>query len=127
MSPCTHEDGCGSEAQAKGLCMKHYMRGRYSGANRPDTHVTIHGITRKEKAEMLEDQGGVCAICGTDSPGANGWEVDHDHECCPGKASCGECIRALLCLNCNSGISRFRDSPDLLGRAILYLRRHGIS
>jgi len=114
---CTHEDGCDREAKAKGQCMKHYMRGRYK--------QTRHGISADQKIELLNQQGGVCAICGTDSPGANGWEVDHDHECCAGKNSCGNCIRGLLCLNCNSGISRFEDSPALLGQAILYLRRHG--
>ena len=27
--------------------------------------------------------------------------VDHDHLCCPGKKSCGKCIRGALCLSHN--------------------------
>lgn len=58
-----------------------------------------------------------CRICSrTDS-----LQVDHDHGCCPGEQSCGQCVRGLLCPSCNTGLSRFKDNPDLLAAAIEYL------
>lgn len=49
--------------------------------------------------EMLIAQDGVCAICKLE-PSVR-LCVDHDHRCCPGKHSCGACIRDLLCHLCN--------------------------
>src|ERR1035437_5195185 len=66
----------------------------------------LYGITIKEYLDLLASQGGVCAICGAEDPGTKkgGWCVDHDHSCCPGKKTCGNCIRGLLCRDCNSGL-----------------------
>lgn len=46
---------------------------------------------------LLAKQGGVCAMCGGQNPN----EVDHDHQCCPGRDSCGKCVRGILCKKCN--------------------------
>ena len=68
----------------------------------------------------VSDDPGTCPICRrTDQP----MNVDHDHSCCPGKSSCGDCVRGVICRDCNWGIGRFRDDPDALARAIDYLRR----
>lgn len=48
--------------------------------------------------------------------------VDHDHKCCPGKTSCGKCVRGLLCGNCNSVLGRMRDDPTVFDRMAAYLR-----
>ena len=69
--------------------------------------------------QVLEKQNGVCAICkGT-------WSrplvVDHDHDCCPGEYTCGNCLRALLCNNCNSGLGWFKHNPEIMKAAIKYI------
>lgn len=73
---------------------------------------------------QLAAQDGVCAICGTDSPGGRGrWRIDHDHRCCENKTgkTCGRCTRGLLCDLCNTGAGRFRDDPALLRKAAEYI------
>ena len=79
---------------------------------------TKFGITVEDFEVMLSEQGGRCAVCGTDSPGGQGnqFHVDHCHR--TGK------VRALLCSNCNRGLGHFQESEDLLLKAIQYLRQH---
>lgn len=57
-----------------------------------------------------------CEICGTDKPGGrfNNWHIDHDHD--------SGIVRGVLCALCNTGIGMFRDDPELLLRAVEYLR-----
>jgi hypothetical protein len=64
---------------------------------------------------MLLEQHSVCRICGTDNPGGRGkvFSVDHDHQ--TGK------VRGLLCHHCNVGLGNFKDSIDILKKAISYL------
>lgn len=48
-----------------------------------------------------------CHICGrTDQT----LDIDHDHSCCPGKRSCGACVRGALCRRCNLRLSYVEDS-----------------
>jgi len=49
--------------------------------------------------DLLESQNNACAICL--EPFTKTPQVDHDHECCPGQKSCGNCVRGLLCRRCN--------------------------
>lgn len=72
------------------------------------------GITLDEYNQMAEAQKGLCAICNQESVKRN-LDVDHDH-------STGK-IRGLLCGNCNKGIGLFKDSQDLLNKAVNYIRR----
>lgn len=78
-------------------------------------------MTEEQYKQMVEDQGGVCAICGTpEEYGA--LSVDHDRRCCSSRnRSCGECIRGLLCSDCQLGVTRFYDDAGLLDRAIDYI------
>ena len=74
------------------------------------------GITEEAYAQMLAQQGGVCAICSSD-PGDKRLAIDHCHT--TGK------VRGLLCAECNHGIGKFRDSLTLLERAHGYLASSG--
>jgi hypothetical protein len=49
--------------------------------------------------------------------------IDHDHACCPGRISCGKCIRGLLCNRCNRALGLLGDSIELLKKMIAYLEQ----
>lgn len=82
-----------------------------------------YGMAEADYEAMLRGQGGGCAICGGTAPGGRGgvFSVDHDHACCPGKTSCGRCIRGLLCSRCNTAIGSLGDDPNRLIAAAAYL------
>jgi len=64
-----------------------------------------YGLNLDEYDALMEQP---CGICGNESQ-----HLDHDHET-------GE-VRGPLCTTCNVGLGAFKDSKDLLSRAILYL------
>lgn len=105
-------------------------KARYEGnreAILDSQRLTTYGVTREQYDEMHRAQGGVCACCGQPERMLNRrgeikmLAVDHDHSCCPGKKSCGGCVRGLLCHSCNVGLGIFGDSPELLMKAVQYL------
>ena len=74
------------------------------------------GITADDYYRMLEEQGGVCAICGSDEPRGRSkvkFSIDHCHT--TGK------VRGLLCGPCNTGIGHLKDDVTVLAAAIDYL------
>ena len=77
--------------------------------------LKLYGLTKPDYERMLEAQGGLCAICRTDTPGRDDqhFAIDHDH-------TTGH-VRGLLCQRCNSGLGFFSEKPDLLRVAALYL------
>lgn len=73
---------------------------------------------------MLASQDGRCAACRTDTPGGrNGWHVDHDHGCCPGSTTCGQCVRGILCHHCNAALGLLKDSRERLEQLMQYLSK----
>lgn len=52
----------------------------------------------------------ICVICGNDGPNL---AVDHCHET--------NVVRGILCMNCNQGLGKFKDDPELLEFARIYL------
>lgn len=86
-----------------------------------------YNITIDQYEVMLAEQGGVCACCGkpesaTQRGAVLPLSVDHSHLCCPGKLSCGKCVRELLCRECNRRVEAFETE----GWAMYanYLERH---
>lgn len=79
-------------------------------------YVTRYGITVEDYERILAEQHGVCNICLQEQTTArNNLCVDHCH-------ITGE-VRGLLCDHCNVGLGRFKDDPELLLRAVEYLKR----
>lgn len=71
---------------------------------------------------MLEKQ--PACPCGA-SFSNNTPRVDHNHKCCPGRNSCGKCIRGFLCNRCNLVLGLLEENPDLLPQYLLkYLRQY---
>ena len=68
---------------------------------------------------LLAEQGGVCAACG----GGGEMTVDHDHSCCPGRLTCGRCVRGILCSRCNAAAGQLGDSHVRASRLAAYLLR----
>jgi Recombination endonuclease VII len=56
-------------------------------------------MTPEELRKLKKKQNNKCKLCGK-TP--KKFVVDHDHECCPNRVSCGKCIRGLLCASCNA-------------------------
>lgn len=85
---------------------------------RDQTFRRKFGITLDQYNQMLEAQGGVCAICrGTETmPHQARLSVDHCHTT--------GAVRGLLCSHCNRGIGCYADDPARLEKAACYLREH---
>lgn len=84
---------------------------RSSPRYRRGEKVKSHGLTLDKYQDILDSQGGVCAICRLPESTKNPYNgeprhlsIDHDHACCSGKTSCGNCVRGLLCHKCNSAL-----------------------
>jgi hypothetical protein len=84
-----------------------------------------YGLTPEQFADLLTAQGSQCAICRTQTPGGQGWHVDHDHSCCnTRKQSCGKCFRGILCSRCDIAIWNLRDDPVIIQAALRYVLTH---
>lgn len=73
------------------------------------------GLSSQEWAEIWNAQQGLCYLCGNELTGADAY-VDHDHACCPPKASCPACRRGLAHGFCNIAIGYAGDDPARLRR-----------
>ena len=96
---------------------KEKAKGRYSAEKRSDSIVKSYGITLNDYDQLLQFQGGGCAICGSKEAKTkrNGrFCVDHDH--LTGK------VRGLLCAPCNRGIGLLKDDPEIIQKAVSYLK-----
>lgn len=84
-----------------------------------DCSKAQHGMTDEEFVTFMNEA--ECAVCGSPDPQGAGWHVDHDHSCCPGRFSCGKCIRGILCGKCNMGIGLLGDTVAGLKAALEYM------
>jgi hypothetical protein len=71
------------------------------------------GMSLEDYDELVEKQGGVCAVCGYPPDEGKSFHIDHDHD--SGR------IRGLLCSRCNHAIGLLRDDPEVIESALTYL------
>lgn len=90
---------------------------RESRAGETSTYLRKYNLLRKYQMSveqydrMLDEQDGVCAICCAPPAEGRRLAVDHDHGCCPGRETCGSCVRGLLCGGCNKRLGVLEDHP----------------
>lgn len=109
--------------------MREYVKKRREINPDYDKHHSLkkqYNIGIEDYKIMLENQKGVCAICGEKEKSVapttkkiRQLNVDHCH-------STGK-IRGLLCSSCNNGLGRFNDSIKKLENAIEYLKINNIN
>jgi hypothetical protein len=88
---------------------------KWKEKNKLAARLTRHRIDVDGYMALLDEQGGCCAICGTEPADPYSLHVDHDHRT-------GE-VRGLLCVGCNSGLGKLGDTEEGLLRALDYLRK----
>ena len=78
-------------------------------------YLKEYGITYSDFLYLKGQDHNKCAICGTPScPSGRELSIDHNH-------ITGQ-IRGILCMDCNTGLGKFKDSIDLLQQAKDYLQ-----
>lgn len=124
-------EGCDMPAKCRGLCHSHYNKKKWADGSRPPSvnkesrrraHLKHrYGISLERYNAMLQDQGGVCAICKQppDERTPDHWRgqlcVDHCHDT--------GAIRGLLCNHCNTAIGNL-GSAEAAMAAAEYLKLH---
>lgn len=117
--------GLDAELNATRLYCSRECKEKWEAVDRRENHRETwlrrnYKLTVEQYNAMLAEQGGRCAICGTDDPrGRKNTEffcVDHDHAT--------GLVRGLLCALCNYGLGAFKDDLTRLEAAAAYLRRH---
>jgi hypothetical protein len=100
-------------------CWRAAHRGTRTKAEQERDSKLLHfyGIDNGGYEEILESQGGGCAICGrtTHGKGLKRLYVDHDHKT--------QAVRGVLCASCNRAIGLMQDDSERLRKAADYLDR----
>lgn len=79
-----------------------------------------NGISPDAIIGYVKSHNGLCDICGEESKDLVHPELHLDHCHATGN------VRGRLCNRCNAGLGQFRDSPELLIRAIEYLKQEPV-
>ena len=79
---------------------------------RKNLYKNKYGIDISKYDELFLKQEGKCAIC-NNTQNNKRLSVDHNH--------ITKKVRGLLCFDCNTALGKFKDSKELLQKAILYL------
>jgi len=88
------------KSRATRRAWKERNRERHQFLQRRSWLKQMYNMTPEQYDALLTAQNNACALCDK-SADERRLAVDHDHNCCPGKRSCGRCVRGLLCTQCN--------------------------
>jgi len=145
--PCTVSE-CEMSHYAKGMCRTHYARWYRHGTtdslldiipnkkiykyakqdlkySREYVLMYKYGLTFDKFLEMSKDG---CQICRETRE--RNLNVEHDHNCCNGYgATCGKCVRGVVCNRCNLTIAKYengliRDDNELKDKIKEYLEAY---
>lgn len=83
-----------------------------------------YGITKEQYDAMMFNQNFSCAVCREPFSDKLKPNVDHDHNCCPGKVTCGECVRGILCSGCNAFAGLIETRFSIHEAMFTYLHLH---
>jgi len=83
-------------------------------ARRAHHAKTRYGLDVERRRELLDGQGGVCALCRRTFKSLKDEHVDHDHV--TGR------VRGILCTGCNTALGKLGDNEEGLLRALAYIR-----
>lgn len=80
-------------------------------SNKHGAQIRSHHLNTEWAVRLITAR--MCDACG--DPLAVGYDkhrgqVDHDHACC-GKNSCGECVRGIVCNQCNTMAAMMENNP----------------
>jgi hypothetical protein len=114
----------GVSAKCK-TCHAAYNKKRYS--DNPELFkfrriMARYGLSKEEYLEMAKDG---CHSCGSFKI----LHVDHDHSCCPypeGRTevnTCGQCIRGILCKDCNTAEGLLHSNIETAEKLLRYMKR----
>jgi hypothetical protein len=92
-----------------------YKPPNWSGLEKDDNNMRVkYGISKKQFTELLEFQGGGCALCAKPIEKLRRrMNIDHDH--------ITNKVRGILCSGCNTGLGHLGDSVEGLKKALYYL------
>ncbi len=105
---------------------KRKLRGKSSNCMKCSKWRSIKatwGITKDQWDWLIKEQGQTCALCFASPTTKRQFSVDHDHGCCGRERSCQNCIRGLLCINCNLMLGYAEKSEANRLRFLDYLKR----
>lgn len=95
----------------RALTRKYYLQAKAEGKPQEYYLKREYNLTKEQYDELLQLQGGVCAICSGPAT-----DVDHDHDTNE--------VRGLLCHSCNRALAGV-DNVEWLGKAFDYLLGEG--
>jgi hypothetical protein len=83
----------------------------------PDRKFKRHGLSEEKYINLLNMHNAKCHACKE----RDAINIDHNHSCCSGSYSCGNCVRGLLCSQCNTALGLLGDDLQKINNLIGYL------